>query len=127
MTTGPKTRRGKRATARPARVPLDIRGLAGDEDLFRIAVGTKRDAAVDRWLDGEPFALRAIARRWFTQMRACGDDVCESMHDGCPVARIGDAPFAYVDTFTAHVNVGFFYGAGLADPAGLLAGNGKRM
>jgi hypothetical protein len=29
--------------------------------------------------------------------------------------------------FTAHVNVGFFYGAALADPKRLLQGSGKRM
>jgi hypothetical protein len=29
--------------------------------------------------------------------------------------------------FTAHVNVGFFLGAQLADPAGLLEGTGKSM
>jgi len=29
--------------------------------------------------------------------------------------------------FTAHVNVGFFQGAGLPDPAGLLQGSGKCM
>ena len=60
-------------------------------------------------------------------MRQCGDDVLELMHDGCPVACVEDAPFAYVDSFTSHVNVGFFYGAVLDDPAGLLEGSGKRM
>jgi len=40
---------------------------------------------------------------------------------------VGDAAFGYVDVFTAHVNVGFFHGAFLDDPAGLLEGNGKRM
>jgi hypothetical protein len=40
---------------------------------------------------------------------------------------LGDAPFAYVNVYTSHVNVGFFYGAELADPAGLLEGSGKRM
>jgi hypothetical protein len=49
-------------------------------------------------------------------MRQCGDDVRELMHDGCPVACIKDAPFAYVNTFTSHVNVGFFHGAKLSDP-----------
>lgn len=34
---------------------------------------------------------------------------------------------AYVDSFTSHVNVGFFYGAFLDDPAGLLQGSGKGM
>ena len=36
-------------------------------------------------------------------------------------------PFAYVGAFKAHVNVGFFCGAQLPDPAGLLEGSGKRM
>ena len=34
---------------------------------------------------------------------------------------------AYVSAFTAHVNVGFFRGAELADPAQLLEGTGKSM
>ena len=38
-----------------------------------------------------------------------------------------DAAFGYVNAFRAHVNVGFFYGAALDDPAGLLEGTGKRM
>ena len=60
-------------------------------------------------------------------MRACGFDVLEMMHDGCPVACVKDVPFAYVNVFKAHVNVGFFLGAELKDPAGLLEGTGKRM
>ena len=40
---------------------------------------------------------------------------------------MGDAAFGYVNAFTAHVNVGFFLGAHLADPAGLLEGTGKNM
>ena len=51
----------------------------------------------------------------------------ELIHDGCPVACVEDAAFAYVNTFKSHVNVGFFRGALLADPAGLLEGSGKRM
>jgi len=60
-------------------------------------------------------------------MRQCGDDVRELMHDGCPVACVEDAPFGYVNSFKTHVNVGFFHGAVLEDPAGLLQGTGKRM
>jgi hypothetical protein len=60
-------------------------------------------------------------------MRECGHEVLELMHDGCPVACIEDAPFAYVNVFTAHVNVGFFNGVALKDPARLLEGSGKRM
>ena len=49
------------------------------------------------------------------------------MHDGCPVACSGDAPFGYVNVFTSHLNVGFFHGAALPDPARLLQGTGKLM
>jgi hypothetical protein len=109
------------------RIALDVRGLIDRVELFRLAAGAKRDAAVDRWLSDDPADLRSIARLWFTQMRRCGADVRELMHDGCPVACVEDAPFAYVNTFKNHVNVGFFYGALLEDPAGLLEGSGKRM
>jgi hypothetical protein len=40
---------------------------------------------------------------------------------------VGDAPFAYVGVFRNHVNVGFFHGAALPDPANLLQGTGKYM
>jgi hypothetical protein len=60
-------------------------------------------------------------------MRKCGDEVRELLHDGCPVACLGDAPFGYVNVFTSHVNVGFFHGAALPDPAHLLQGTGKFM
>jgi hypothetical protein len=71
--------------------------------------------------------LGAIARKWFEAMRKCGDEVREVLHDGCPVACLGDAPFGYVNVFTAHVNVGFFHGAALPDPGRLLQGAGRFM
>lgn len=93
--------------------------------ILRFSGSVKRDAGVQAWLDGPPEQLRAIARPWFERMRECGDDVTELMHDGCPTVCIGDAGFAYVNTFAAHMNVGFFRGASLKDPAGLLEGSGK--
>ncbi len=67
------------------------------------------------------------AQRWFAAQRDCGDDVRELLHDGHPTACVADAAFAYVNAFKAHVNVGFFRGAELADPNGLLEGTGKFM
>ena len=60
-------------------------------------------------------------------MRKCGDEVRELLHDGHPTACVGPAAFAYVNAFTAHVNVGFFRGAELDDPDELLTGPGKYM
>ncbi len=95
--------------------------------LFRFSDLAKRDPAVDAWMKLHPGELGAIAKRWFEVMRHCGDDVRELMHDGCPTACVEDAAFAYVCAFKAHVNVGFFRGAEIADPGGLLEGTGKVM
>lgn len=109
------------------RIPLDLRALIGRDDIFRLSGGARRDRAVEAWFGDGPIELRSIARTWFARMRQCGDDVRELMHDGCPVACVEGAPFAYVNSFRSHVNVGFFHGAMLTDPAHLLEGSGKRM
>lgn len=97
------------------------------EKLLTFDGAVPRDLEIDRWFAtrGEP--LGAIARHWFELIRRCGNDVRELMHDGCPTACVHDAAFAYVNAYTAHVNVGFFYGAWLPDPGNLLVGSGKRM
>lgn len=109
------------------RVPLDLGGLGGSSALFRLSRGRRRDPAVQSWLAQPAGELRELARECFGKLRDCGDDVLEQMHDGCPVACVEDAPFAYVNAFRRHVNLGFFNGASLPDPAGLLEGSGKRM
>jgi hypothetical protein len=96
-------------------------------ELLRFDGAVERDPAIDAWLDERAGELGAIAREWFDVMRKCGDDVRELMHDGCPVACLGDLPFGYVNVFTSHVNVGFFQGAALPNPDGLLEGTGKFM
>ena len=96
-------------------------------ELLRFNGTVERDPAIDAWMKKHRGDLGAIAQEWFEVMRRCGDEVREILHDGCPVACLGDAPFGYVNVFTSHVNVGFFQGAALADPAGLLQGSGKFM
>jgi hypothetical protein len=95
--------------------------------LLRFDGAVERDPAIDAWMTERRGELGAIAEEWFEVMRGCGDEVRELLHDGCPVACLGDAPFAYVNVFTSHVNVGFFHGAALPDPAGLLQGEGRFM
>jgi hypothetical protein len=96
-------------------------------ELLRFNGAVERDPAINAWLKEHRGELGAIARQWFHVMRECGDEVREVLHDGCPVACLGDAPFAYVNVFGSHVNVGFFHGAALPDPARLLQGSGKSM
>jgi hypothetical protein len=95
--------------------------------LLRFPTAVERDPAIDAWFDRRAGELGAIARPWFERMRRCGEDVRELLHDGHPTACVGEAAFGYVNAFTAHVNVGFFLGAHLEDPARLLEGSGKNM
>jgi hypothetical protein len=95
--------------------------------LLRFNGAVERDPAIGVWFDQHSDELGAIARTWFALMRQCGADVREVMHDGAPTVCVQDAGFAYVNAFRSHVNVGFFRGAQLADPAGLLEGTGKYM
>ncbi len=95
--------------------------------LFRLPTATPRNSEVAAWLREHTDPLGTIAGHWFQVMRECGDDLREVMHDGYPTACVGDAAFAYVGVFKAHVNIGFFNGAELPDPAGLLEGSGKFM
>lgn len=95
--------------------------------LFRLSGGAPRDPAVQAWLDGRPGELGVIARHWFARIRACGPDVVELMHDGAATACVGNAAFAYVNVFKAHVGIGFYRGAWLPDPAEMQQGDGKAM
>lgn len=94
---------------------------------LRFNGSVERDPTIDAWMKQHTGELGAIAHQWFEVMRKCGDEVRELLHDGAPTACLGDAPFAYVNVFTSHVNVGFFHGAALPDPARLLQGTGKFM
>jgi hypothetical protein len=104
---------------------MHVRGIVSR--LFRFPSAVRRDAAVEVWMDEHAGELGTIARRWFEVLRGCGDDVRELLHDGAPTACVGDAAFAYVNAFRAHVNVGFFRGAEIADPKRLLEGTGRFM
>lgn len=94
--------------------------------LFRLPGAVEHAPEVAAWFaQGDP--LRRLVEPWFATLRSSGPDVREALHDGRPTVCLHDAAFGYVDAFTGHANVGFFYGAALPDPAGLLQGAGRRM
>ena len=97
------------------------------DDLLRFPSAVRRDPAIDAWPRAQRADLRPLVEAWFARMRRCGRDVRELMHDGAPTACVGEAAFGYVAAWRDHVNVGFFLGALLPDPAGVLEGTGKRM
>jgi hypothetical protein len=95
--------------------------------LLRFPTAIPKDPSIDLWMREQSGELGAIAQRWFTVIRNCEKDVRELLHDGHPTACVGDAAFAYVNAFKAHVNVGFFRGADITDPTRMLEGTGKFM
>lgn len=97
------------------------------EPLFRLSGARRDDPAVAAWFDAGDDGMRRLALHGFERIRACGPDVVELIHDHQPTACVGDAAFAYVAAYRAHAAVGFFHGADLPDPAGVLEGAGKRM
>lgn len=94
--------------------------------ILRFSGAQKRDPAIADWFRAKPEPFKTMALEWFALMRDCGRDVEELLHDGYPIVCVDEAPFAYVNAYRDHVNVGFFYGALLDDPADLLEGAGKR-
>ena len=96
------------------------------EHILRFPSAVGHDPNIDPWFAMPDHELRRMVQPWFERMRGLGQDVREILHDDYPTACVADAPFAYVNAFTAHANVGFFYGALLDDPVGLLEGAGKR-
>lgn len=94
--------------------------------LFRFPTARRRDPEIEAWF-ARADPLRGVAEAWFERLRASGPDVRELIHDSRPTACVEDAAFAYVDAFAQHAGIGFFFGAVLDDPAGLLEGAGKRM
>jgi len=109
------------------------------ETLIRYSGVSKHQPAIDVWLSQQDTLLAGIAGEWFSRLRRSGEDVCEVLHDRFPrrdhprptvggaIACVTDAPFAYVNVFRHHVNVGFYQGASLDDPAGLLEGSSRFM
>jgi hypothetical protein len=96
------------------------------DPVFRFAEARAADPAVAQWF-AAPDPLRALLQPWHARLRACGADTRELIHDGRPTICVGVGAYAYLDAFGAHAAIGFFFGAELQDPFGLLEGSGKRM
>ncbi len=97
------------------------------DQILRFTGKDIQDITMDEWLESKTPILGALARKWFNTMKNVGPDVQDIFHDNHPIACYENAPFAYVNIFTKHVNVGFFYGTDLYDESGLLEGSGKKM
>lgn len=82
--------------------------------------------SVDAYLGGIPVELQTVARELRRVIREAAPDASEGMKWGQPVYDVG-GPFVALKAHPRHVTLTFWRGATLADPAGLLAGDGDRM
>src|SRR5262245_27472071 len=85
----------------------------------------KRYATFDEYFADQPPKNRSIIRvlRKFTEREAPQLEESVKWGNGCWLK--GKAPVAYVYSAPDHVQFGFFAGARLKDPQGLLRGEGK--
>ncbi len=97
------------------------------DEILRFGGAQRQDPAIDEWVQSLGAGPRDLVQRWRQRLRDCGEETRELWHDGCAVVCLGDAPFAYVGAYRAHVSIGFYQGAALPDPAAMLEGTGKRM
>jgi hypothetical protein len=97
-------------------------------DLPKAAQGT-----FDELLEGVEPNLAAIARRLRAVIRAVDKSTVETVRLGDNAATFGVGPkkmtdgYAYIMPMRGYVNLGFYQGALLSDPKGLLEGTGKGL
>ena len=88
------------------------------------------EETVDELFPITPADVRAILTEIRRMVRATLPDATEIIYHGAlayqpDVSRFD--PIVYVAPQNGYVNLGFYYGVGVPDPAGLLEGTGKRM
>jgi hypothetical protein len=77
--------------------------------------------------------IELIARRLRTLILSVDPNAIEVVRLGDNAASFGHGPkkmseaYAYIMPKAGYVNLGFYNGAALADPAGLIEGTGKRL
>jgi hypothetical protein len=83
--------------------------------------------SVDQWIAQHASGWQAeVAGRLVTIIEGAAPDATSSIKWGQPVFE-SNGPFAYFRPAKAHVTLGFWRGAEMADPKKLLSGEGDRM
>jgi hypothetical protein len=87
----------------------------------------------DQIIEGCDPQIAAIATALKARVTAMHRDYIEIVWPRMRIASYGIGPkkmsehYAYIALQTKHVNLGFYHGAALNDPTGLLAGAGKKL
>jgi hypothetical protein len=81
---------------------------------------------VDEYVSGLPGWQAEVGSALRELIRKAAPDATESIKWAQPVYE-DNGPFCYFKAFKNHVNFGFWRGADLPDPEGLLLGSGTKM
>jgi hypothetical protein len=81
---------------------------------------------VDEYIDQLEGWQAAVVSSLRDLVRDAAPDASESIKWAQPVFE-DHGPFCYIKAFKNHVNFGFWRGADLPDPAGLIESSGKKM
>jgi hypothetical protein len=84
------------------------------------------EKTVDGYIDGLGGERGAIVATLREVIRTTAPEARETIKWAQPVYESG-GPFAYIKAFGKSVNLGFWRGAEIRDPSGLLVGEGDRM
>lgn len=82
---------------------------------------------VDGWLREDAGDQRELAEAVLEFVRGTLDDAEETVKWNQPCFVVAGTNCVYVSAQSGYVNLGFYEGADLDDPAGLLEGTGKAM
>ena len=92
----------------------------------RTAPKKKAGRTVDGYVGSLPSPQQTIVNRIRALVGAAAPEAIESLKWGQPVYEV-NGPMAYVKAYAGYVNFGFWRGAMLSAPAGVLEGDGTRM
>ncbi len=106
---------------------LSANGAVGYGRRMRLLNAKPRDQHVEAYVRGVEGPLGQTTEMLVELVRKSVPRTNEVIHHGSPKFCVGLEPFCYVAAHAKHVNLGFFEGALLDDPDGLLEGSGKRL
>lgn len=89
-------------------------------------MGRTEHLDAESYIADQPESLETVLRELRSLILEEAPHAVESIKWGHPNYE-ADGNVCYLSAFTEHANLGFFRGADLDDPAGLLEGTGKKL
>ena len=122
-----KPKRSAKRTRQPvAKRALPKSKLAAKKSASAPKKSASKVSSVDGYVQTLPALMRPIVNRLRALVAMASPEAIEAFKWSQPVYE-ANGPFAYIKAHSGHVNFGFWRGAVLEAPDGLLQGDGVRM